>query len=446
MWIQRLCTVAISFSIMSLALGCPAATDQGAQRPSASAASDDPAPQAPPAKKSAAFDEKTFITGVHQVIYAGKRAGEGYFSADGKRMVFQSERDAQNPFYQIHLLDFESGDVERVSPGIGKTTCAWIHPDGNQVLYASTHHDPEAKAKMKAELDFRKSGKKRRYSWDYDPQFELFVRGENGKAPKRLTQALGYDAEASFSPDGKKIVFASNRRAYAGNLSEKDKKRLEVDPSYFIDLYIMDADGSNLKQLTDHPGYDGGPFFSADGKQITWRRFNAEGSKAEIFVMNVDGSEPRALTRLGAMSWAPYFHPSGDYLIFATNLHGFGNFELYMVDAAGKQEPLRVTASKGLIAGFPSRRKNPELDQQPHLRRQRTDLQGHLERCRGPGRPETACQSRDHSRGPYRRRTSQGRGCPRRGDSPRGGSPRVRGIGGAHDRFRGRKAGHRVRG
>ncbi|MBI3829536.1 MAG: M28 family peptidase [Planctomycetes bacterium] len=289
------------------------------------------------------------LSHVRQLTFAGRRSGEGYFNKDGKKLVFQSEREKGNPFYQIYLMDLETGDVRRVSTGLGKTTCAWIHPDGTKVLFSSTHLDPEAQNKQKAELEERAKGTAKRYSWDYDENYDLFVVCLDGKDPQRLAPALGYDAEGSFSPDGKKIVFTSNRHAYAEQekLSEEDKKRLAADPSYFLDLYIMDADGANPTRLTDTPGYDGGPFFSADGKRICWRRFTPDGAKAEIMVMDADGKNQKALTKLGAMSWAPYFHPSGDYLIFTTNIHGFDNFELYMVDAEGKHEPVRVTTTPG---------------------------------------------------------------------------------------------------
>ena len=116
----------------------------------------------------AAGREAELLGNVRQITFEGRRAGEGYFSSDGKRMVFQSERDAANPFYQIYVTDLETGDIEKVSPGHGKTTCAWIHPGGNRVLFASTHDDPSARDKQQAEIELRNSGKQRRYAWDYD--------------------------------------------------------------------------------------------------------------------------------------------------------------------------------------------------------------------------------------------------------------------------------------
>ncbi|MGB1925252.1 MAG: M28 family peptidase [Rubripirellula sp.] len=291
--------------------------------------------------------EAKLLDSTRQITFEGRRAGEGYFSADGSRMVFQSERDPSNPFYQIYLTDFRTGDLSRVSPGFGKTTCAWIHPKGEKVLFASTHTDLDAKQKQAEELALRASGKERRYAWDYDPTFELFETRVGSGEYRKLTDAVGYDAEASYSPDGSKIVFASNRAAFSKPLTGRAKEMFEVDPAYMIDLYIMNADGTNVQQLTDEPGYDGGPFFSADGERICWRRFSEDGASAEIYTMNTDGSGIKRLTNLGAMSWAPFFHPSGDYLIFTTNRHGFANFELYLVRADGQGEPVRVTYTDG---------------------------------------------------------------------------------------------------
>jgi Tol biopolymer transport system component len=293
------------------------------------------------------------LANVRQLTFEGRRAGEGYFGRDGTTMIFQSERQTDNPFYQMYLLDMATGDVRRVSPGHGKTTCGWVHPDGKTVLFASTQDDPAARAKQQAELDFRASGQERRYAWDYDENFEIYAFNLEGGGYRNLTRALGYDAEGAYAPDGRLIVFASNRQAYERPLSDREARIFEHDKSYMMDIYVMNADGSNLRRLTNSPGYDGGPFFSADGRKIVWRRFSEDGATAEVLTMNIDGTEQRQITKLGVMSWAPMFHPSGDYIVFATNLQGFGNFELYMVDADGHGEPVRVTDSPG-FDGLPA--------------------------------------------------------------------------------------------
>jgi Tol biopolymer transport system component len=303
--------------------------------------------------------ETDLIKNPRQLTLEGRRSGEGYFSADGRKLVFQSEREPGNPFYQIYLMDLETGDTSRVSPGDGKTTCAWVHPDGKTILFASTHEDGAAKEKQEGELKQRAEGTQRRYAWDYDETFELYAAPAAPADPhapprlQRLTTARGYDAEGAYSPDGRHIVFASNREAYARDLSAEERERLDLDKQYFCDIYIMNADGTGVRRLTDAPGYDGGPFFSADGAKICWRRFDEKGERAEIWTMNADGTDQRQITKLGAMSWAPFFHPSGRYLVFATNLQGFDNFELYLVDAEGKRDPVRVTDTPG-FDGLPS--------------------------------------------------------------------------------------------
>ena len=295
----------------------------------------------------AAQREGRLLSGTRQLTFEGRRAGEGYFSQDGSQLVFQSEREPGNPFFQIYLLDLESGDTQRISPGHGKTTCGWIHPTGNHILFASTHDDAEAREKQKDEWKLRESGKQRRYAWDYDEHFDLYQFNRASGAYVNLTNTRGYDAEGSWSPDGKRVVFTSNRIAYEGGLTDQQQKSFDIDPATWNDIYLMQADGSAVQRLTSTPGYDGGPFFSPDGQRICWRRFSPDGSLAEIWAMRLDGSDQHPLTRLGAMSWAPFYHPSGDYLIFTTNRHGFANFELYLIDTAGKSTPVRVTHTKG---------------------------------------------------------------------------------------------------
>ena len=301
------------------------------------------------AAPTAAVDaEAQLLTNTRQLTFEGRRAGEGYFAPDGQALIFQSEREPGNPFFQIYHLDFTTGDTHRVSPGTGKTTCAFFRPGTNRVLFSSTHLDPEAESRQREEIEFRASGQQRRYDWDYDVHMDVFSADRDGSRLRRLTDAPGYDAEAAYSPDGEKIVFTSLRNAYApADLTAEDRKRLETDPAYFGEIYIMDADGGNQTRLTETPGYDGGPFFSADGERIIWRRFDENGMNADVYTMRVDGSDVRRLTDFDSMSWAPYFHPSGEYAIFASNKHGFSNFELFLVDAAGEREPVRVTRTDG---------------------------------------------------------------------------------------------------
>jgi len=291
--------------------------------------------------------EGRFISNARQLIYEGKRSGEGYFHPDGNLLTFQSEREEGNPFYQIYLLDLLSGESARVSPGTGKTTCSFFQPGTSRLLFASTHHDPEAQAKQKAELDFRASGKTRRYSWDYDETMDIFSCQQDGTQIVQLTHEKGYDAEGSFSPDGKQIVFCSLRSAYDHELTAEEKLRREKDPAWFGELYIMNADGSNVRRLTNAPGYDGGPFFSPDGQRIIWRRFDQSGMNADVYTMKTDGTDVQRVTDFKAMSWAPYYHPSGQYIIFTSNKFGFENFELFIVDTKGEKEPVRVSYTDG---------------------------------------------------------------------------------------------------
>ncbi len=300
-----------------------------------------------PSVAGGSLQETDFLSRVRRLTYEGRRAGEGYFSADGTKIVLQSEREPGNPFYQVYVLDLESGESSRVSPGIGKTTCAFINPDSGDILYASTHHDPTSIRQQEEELAFRASGEERRYAWDYDPEMEIYVALADRGRSRRLTTSRGYDAEGSYSPDGEWIVFTSNRQAYDRELSDEEQRLLGMDPAYFADLYLMRADGSELRQLTDVPGYDGGPFFFPDGSRIIWRRFEESGLRADVYSMNPDGSDVKRLTDFGALSWAPYVHASQQYVLFASNKLGFANFEVYMVDIAGEKEPVRITYADG---------------------------------------------------------------------------------------------------
>jgi Tol biopolymer transport system component len=306
----------------------------------------------PLARPPATFEEGAFLSRIRRLTVEGRRAGEGYWSPDGRRLVFQSEREPGNPFYQIYTLDLSNGDTKRISTGTGKTTCAFFRPGTDEILFASTHADPKSKGLQDEELAFRASGQERRYAWDYDPEMDIFSVGERSGALRRLTTARGYDAEGSYSPDGQWIVFSSMRDAYDRPLSVDEKKMLDTNPSYFAEIYIMRADGSEQRRLTMAPGYDGGPFFAPDGR-IVWRRFDPQGLIADVWTMTADGADQKQITDFGSMSWAPYMHPSGEYIMFSSNKLGFENFELFIVDAQGTKEPVRVTYSDG-FDGLPA--------------------------------------------------------------------------------------------
>src|SRR5205085_612716 len=155
--------------------------------------------------------EAVCLSNLRQVTKDFVRAGEGYFSPDGTQIIFQAEeKDSGNPFYQIFVMDLQSGRYRRVSPGIGKTTCSYFRPDGKKIIFASTHLDPNAKQEYAKEYKQReeekRSGKRRRYQWDFDPRMAIFEADPDGGNLKQLTHAEGYNAEGSYSPDGKQTV------------------------------------------------------------------------------------------------------------------------------------------------------------------------------------------------------------------------------------------------
>jgi Tol biopolymer transport system component len=268
--------------------------------------------------------ESVHLQNIRQVTHDLVRAGEGYFSPDGKQIIFQAEeRDTGNPFYQIFVQDLDTGACRRVSPGVGKTTCSYFRPDGKKIIFASSHLDPEARKQYGEEYrrreEDRRTGRRRRYQWDFDPYMDIFEANPDGSSLKRLTDAAGYDAEGSYSPDGKQIVFCSAR---AGNR----------------ELYIMDADGKNVRQLTHAPGcYNGGPFFSPDGKRVIFRSDRKKPDHLQLYVINADGSGERALTDdLNWVQWGPYWYRDGRHIVYAGADHSNPkvrpNYDLYWMD------------------------------------------------------------------------------------------------------------------
>jgi tricorn protease-like protein len=288
-----------------------------------------------------AKQESAHLKNIRQVTKQFVRAGESYFSPDARKIIFQAEeKDTGNPFYQIFLMDLETGKTRRVSPGIGKTTCSYFSPDGKKIIFASTHLDPDAKSHYATEYKEReeemKSGKRRRYKWDFDRHMSIFETSADlsGKI-KKLTDADGYNAEGSYSPDGKQIVFCSNRSG---------EKNLE--------LYIMDADGKNVHKLTNAPGcYNGGPFFSPDGKRVIFRSDRKKPDHLQLYVIDVDGKNERALTDdLDWVQWGPYWYKDSKHIVYAgadhSNPRMRPNYDLYWMNVdTGKK--VRLTYFPG---------------------------------------------------------------------------------------------------
>lgn len=288
--------------------------------------------------------DEPHLRNLRQLTSGGQNA-EAYFSFDGRKLVFQSKRDTFE-CDQIFTMNLDGSDVKLVSTGKGRTTCSYFLPDGAHILYASTHlddeHCPPAPDRSKG------------YVWKLYPGYDLFVADTAGHLTGRLTDSPGYDAEAVVSPRGDKIAFTSIR---SGDL----------------EIYTMNLDGTDVRQLTHQLGYDGGPFFSPDGKKIVYRAYHPATTpdsveyrvllaeqkirpmNLQIWMMDADGSNKVQITHNAAANFAPSFFPDGKRIIFASNMADTSrvpmDFDLYSVrlDGSGLE---RITSAKG-FDGFP---------------------------------------------------------------------------------------------
>ncbi len=259
--------------------------------------------------------EEAHLASLRQVTFGLPRAGEGYFSRDGRFIIYQAYPIGY-PFYQIYVQPVGERTPRLVSTGRGRTTCSYFSPDGKAILFASSHADPHIDVtELKAREEAARGGR-HRYQWDFDPFMDLYTINFDGTGLKRLTDSAGYDAEGSYSSDGSQIVFTSSR---------------DGDP----DIYVMQADGSNVRQLTNTSGYDGGPFFSPDDQWIIFRSDRQKEHMLQIFAISADGKREVQLTNdLNHVNWCPYFHPSGKYFIWsgADYTTGRGTFHLFTME------------------------------------------------------------------------------------------------------------------
>ncbi len=282
------------------------------------------------------------LRNIRQLTFSGENA-EAYFSDDGTRLIYQSRAQGEG-CDQIYTLDLASGETRLVSTGEGRTTCSYYYPGADRILFATTHHwDPACPPAP----DMSQG-----YVWALYPSFDIFAADSDGSNMVQLTHSWGYDAEATFSPVEDLVVFTSMRD---GDL----------------EIYTMRGDGSEVTRLTDELGYDGGPFFSADGKKIVYRsgypesdeeiadyrRLLAQGlirpSALEVYVMDADGSNKVQVTDNGAANFGPFFHPSGDKIVFSSNLGDptGREFDIFMINVDGSG--LEQITYTGGFDGFP---------------------------------------------------------------------------------------------
>ena len=269
--------------------------------------------------------QERHLANIRQLTHGGENA-EAYFSHDGRRLIFQSTREGV-PCDQIFSMKIDGTDLQRVSNGTGRTTCGYYLPGNQQLIYASTHETSPACPRRP---DFSRG-----YVWAMYDSYDIYKANADGSGITALTRTPGYDAEATVAPDGL-ITFTSVR---------------DGD----MEIYTMKSDGSEVKRLTNRPGPDGGPFFSYDGTKIVfrgrspqpgpelddYRALLKEGlwrpTELELFVMDRDGGNLRQLTTLGGANFAPSWHPDGKRIIFASNMADANgrDFDLYLINVDG---------------------------------------------------------------------------------------------------------------
>ena len=293
------------------------------------------------AQAAAGSGGEVHLANVRQLTFGGENA-EAYFSFDGQKIIFQSTREGV-PCDQIFTMNLDGSDQRMVSTSDGRTTCGYFYPDGESIIYASTHLGG---AECPPPPSFRMG-----YVWAIYDSYDIFRANPDGTGLTRLTHEPGYDAEPTIGPDGR-VVFTSVR---------------DGD----MEIYSMNGDGSDVRRLTHRQGPDGGAFFSPDGSKIIFRgREIPDGPEyddfkrlldaglwrptaVEVFVMDADGSNVTQVTDFGGASFAPYWHPDGERIIFSSNMHNPDgrNFDLFMINLDGTG--LEQITFTDVFDGFP---------------------------------------------------------------------------------------------
>ena len=313
--LQQPYTFALACLVGVLAVSCGSSSPDEAEMPS----------ESPEVGTGDGPPAEVHLVDVRQLTFGGENA-EAYFSTDGSELIFQTTREGV-PCDQIFRMGLDGSNLRMVSTGDGRTTCGYFYPDGESILYASTHLGG-AECPPPPSFDLG-------YVWAVYDTYDIYRAERDGSGLVRLTDTPGYDAEATIGPDGR-VVFTSVR---------------DGD----MEIYSMNGDGSDVRRLTRRQGPDGGPFFSADGSKIVFRgreipdgpeyddykRLLDQGlwrpTQLEIFVMNADGSDLQQVTNLGGASFGPFWHPDGDRIIFSSNWHNPDgrNFDLFIINADG---------------------------------------------------------------------------------------------------------------
>jgi TolB protein len=268
------------------------------------------------------------LKNIRQLTFGGENA-EAYLSPDEKYITFQARGIYSNSCDQIYMMPLTGGHAKRISSGVGRTTCSYFLPSGDKILYSSTLGMYNSACPPEPDMS-------QGYVWPIYRAYDIYVADTNGKLVSRLTDdTLYYDAESTISPKGDRIVFTSTR---SGN----------------IDIFSMKLDGTDVKQLTHEEGYNGGAWYSKDGSEIVYRASRPLGDELtefrdllkkglvkphqlEIYMMNADGSNQRKVTNLGGASFSPYFMPDGKRIIFSSNyLDPNGRtFDLFIINKDG---------------------------------------------------------------------------------------------------------------